>query len=308
MASTRKQVVAVRCTQPDVLGNVLLRLGPDAFQALSEGRIFIGRMRAVTTDAHVRAGDEVIMYPQPAPSTRAMYVIGECGDMIAVYKPPDLSSISDHRGNFNTLQKHAGEHLGVPARTLHPTSRLDRGVSGVVVFATSPETRGWLAAARRAGTYVRHYVGIAAKPVDPPRGVWRWPIGRASDRRHRVVGGDDARPAETRYAIAATSPSGAVLLALAPVTGRTHQIRVHAAHAGCPLFGDSAYGGPTRIIARDGAVVRVARIALHAAWVEVPAPFGGLWRPEAAIPADLAAIWRELGGNEFAWADALKRC
>jgi 23S rRNA-/tRNA-specific pseudouridylate synthase len=291
-----------------LLGDVLPRLGAGAEAALAEGRIFVGRRRAANKDTRVSAGDEVVMYPSRAISGDSPQILAESEGMIAVYKPASIPTIADQHGSSSALQEQVAVLLGVATSKLHPASRLDVGVSGLVVFASTPSARDWLASARRAGSYSRRYVGIASAPATPANGSWTWPIGRASNRRLRAVGGADARAAQTQYSSSATAGSGACLLAISPRTGRTHQIRVHAAHAGCPLVGDTAYGGPARITAPDGTVVRVARIALHAAWVEIPSPRGGTWRVEAAVPNDLAAIWEALDGDPSGWAAALRRC
>jgi hypothetical protein len=70
-------------------------------------------------------------------------------------------------------------------------------------------------------------------------------------------------------------------------------------------LGDAVYGGPTRVTASDGRVTAIGRIALHAAWVEVPRDEGKL-RVEAEIPEDLAAIWAACGGASRSWASALE--
>jgi 23S rRNA pseudouridine955/2504/2580 synthase len=90
-------------------------------------------------------------------------------------------------------------------------------------------------------------------------------------------------------------PAGtqAVLLSLDPATGRTHQLRVHAAHHACPLLGDRTYGGMGKIVLPDGGVLPMERIALHAAWVQLAAAP----RVSAPFPAELAALWQALGGG-----------
>jgi hypothetical protein len=93
---------------------------------------------------------------------------------------------------------------------------------------------------------------------------------------------------------------GAALLLLFPQTGRTHQLRVHAAHAGVPLLGDTLYGGPKRIVRPDGRVLTSRRVMLHCAEVTIPDPS----RSEptltfhSPLPHDMRQIWRALGGRE----------
>jgi 23S rRNA-/tRNA-specific pseudouridylate synthase len=184
------------------------------------------------------------------------------------------------------------------------TSRLDVGVSGVVLFASDDASRARLAAARQSGSYRRHYVAIASRAPAPDQGTWDVPIGKDRDPRKRRAFGRDADPASTAYAVRAIAGRGA-LLAVEPKTGRTHQIRVHAAHAGAPLYGDATYGGPTTITSPTGAVTAIRRIALHAAWVEVPDDAGTL-RVEAEIPEDLASVWGACGGDAGGWSRALE--
>jgi hypothetical protein len=76
---------------------------------------------------------------------------------------------------------------------------------------------------------------------------------------------------------------------------------VHAAHAGCALYGDATYGGPVKTISKAGKVSAIGRIALHAAWVEVPSEGAAALRVEAEIPEDLAAIWEACGGESSAF-------
>jgi 23S rRNA pseudouridine1911/1915/1917 synthase len=143
-------------------------------------------------------------------------------------------------------------------------------------------------------------VAIAASAPAPASGTWKAPIGRAHDPRLRTVGGRDPVAATTRYSVCGRAP-GAAMLGVAPVTGRTHQIRVHASHAGAPLLGDRDYGGPARMTLPSGRVLEPRRIALHAARVVVPGDRGASLVVRAPIPAELEALWSALGGEAAAW-------
>jgi 23S rRNA-/tRNA-specific pseudouridylate synthase len=292
----------VVCKDETTLAAVLPRLGEGAAQALVEGRIFVGKRRAAASDA-VRAGDEVWMYPARTSPREPPRILFEREGVVAAYKPAEMSTVADHRGASGSLENVVAEILGRPGE-LAATSRLDVGVSGVVLFATDDSSRRALARAREEGRYLRHYVAIVSAAPTPERGVWSGSIGRSADPRLRKVGGRSPVTAETAYAAVANAPKGS-LLSVEPKTGRTHQIRVHAAHAGCPLWGDGAYGGPTRFVAANGAVTSVERVALHAAWVEVTLGSGAPLRAEAPLPPDFREIWNGCGGDLSAFAVAL---
>jgi len=91
------------------------------------------------------------------------------------------------------------------------------------------------------------------------------------------------------------------MIAAEPQTGRTHQIRVHLAERGAPLLGDPAYGGKRSVVLPSGSVRETARIALHAAWVQLED-----WKVEAAVPQELTELWLGLGGSEGAWGEAAR--
>jgi 23S rRNA pseudouridine1911/1915/1917 synthase len=296
------RVVAVLCREATTVGAVLARLGAGAEQALREGRLFVGARRAAGASEPVAAGEEVVVYPPRATRGDEPRILLERAGIVAAYKPAELSTVADHRGVTGTLERIIADKSGHHALT--PTSRLDVGVSGVVVFAIDDEARHRLATAREQGRYRRHYVAVARGIPAPSRGEWTGAIGRDRDPRRRRVGGRDALAARTAYAVVASNDTTS-LLALEPHTGRTHQIRVHAANSGCPLLGDEAYGGSTRLVTATGAVHSLRRIALHAAWVEIPDAAGSTIRIDASIPDDLAAIWSERGGNANAWGLAL---
>jgi 23S rRNA pseudouridine1911/1915/1917 synthase len=279
---------------------VLARARADG-EAVREGRVFVGMRRVRRDDERVHDGDVVEIAPPRAPRTDAVRVVAQARDWVAVDKPAGIPTIADHAGAAHALVALVARSLGIREGALHATSRLDRDVSGVVVFARTTAAARRLARARAEGVYERRYVAIASKAPTDDQGTWNAPIGRARDPRLRAVGGRDATTATTRYVVCARAPTGAALLAIAPVTGRTHQIRVHAAHAGAALIGDRAYGGPQRLTLPTGRVVEPRRIALHAARVIVPDERGARVVASAPVPAELADLWSLLGGDSKAW-------
>jgi 23S rRNA pseudouridine1911/1915/1917 synthase len=290
----------VRSGDGRVVGEVLVRAAVDA-GAVADGRVFVGRRRVIRADEEVCDGD-VIEVASPREDLGLVAILLDGGDVVAVDKPAGIPTIADHGGAAHALVARVARTLGVDPSDLHPTSRLDRDVSGVVVFARTRAAAERLRVARAEGTYARRYVGIATGVPDPASGRWDSPIGRAPrDPRLRAVGGRDPVPAATRYASCGRAPHGAALLAVSPVTGRTHQIRVHAAHAGSPLVGDRAYGGPTRLVLPNGRVQEPGRIALHALRVTVPNATGEALVAVAPVPAALRDLWSALGGTPEAW-------
>lgn len=302
------------------VGAIVAKAGGDA-RAVAEGRVFIGRRRALSEGDAVAQGDEVTIAPPVDDAAPAhVTLIARDGDVVAVFKPAGIPTIPDHGGASHTLVARVAAMLDVTAERVHPTSRLDRDVSGVVVFALSKEARERLARARDEQAYVRRYVAIATRAPAPPSGTWSAPIGRAQDPRHRSVNGRDATAAETRFAVVGAAGTYA-LLALAPLTGRTHQLRVHAAYAGAPLVGDRVYGvapraggrgrptksslGTASVTLPSGKVHAFPRIALHAAHVTIPRRDGTPWTLRAPLPSELTDLWRLLGGEPSAWDTAV---
>jgi 23S rRNA pseudouridine1911/1915/1917 synthase len=287
----------VRAGDGEIVGPVALRAAPGDTGAIAEGRVFIGRRRAVAATDAVAVGDEVTV-AEPAASQGSAEILARGEGWVAVDKPSGLPTIPDQHGASHALLAMAARALAIDPARLHPTSRLDRDVSGVVVFATDRAAAERLRRLRDEHRYARRYVAIATPAPTPATGSWRVPIGRAPNPKHRAARGRDAVDATTHYAVVALAPPYA-LLALSPVTGRTHQIRVHASHAGAPLVGDRAYGGPARATLSSGRVLAFDRIALHAARITLDGTV-----IDSPVPEKLRGLWLALGGDGAAWEKA----
>jgi 23S rRNA pseudouridine1911/1915/1917 synthase len=152
--------------------------------------------------------------------------------------------------------------LGLAAADLRLVHRLDVTTSGVVLLARDAEAHRALSEAFAGRRVTKHYLALVWGTPHPRTGRLVSPLGpdRRDRRRMRVV--LDGRPAATFYRVLARAPHAALLL-LEPATGRTHQIRVHLAHAGHPIVGDDLYGGPRHRGVRDP-LLRTALAPTHA--------------------------------------------
>lgn len=159
--------------------------------------------------------------------------------------------------------------------------RLDRETSGVLVVAKTPAAHRALAAQFAERTLTKVYLALVHGTIDFDEGRYEEPIGRDPKRRilMAVRRDEKGRPAETRYQVLKRF-RGATYLELRILTGRTHQIRVHLAHAGHAVLGDRLYASP--------AVMRsAARLMLHARRIEFLHPKSGkLVKFESPIPKD----------------------
>lgn len=187
-------------------------------------------------------------------------VLWEAPDALVLDKPAGVPLVPTRRASADCLLAALARDRGVPLPALHPVHRLDSPVSGAVLVALTRESAGFLGAALQAGLIGKTYVAWVAGTPEPPEGAWSWPLSRGGGGLVRVTG--SGRPAETRYRLLERREDRA-LLELVPVTGRTHQLRVHCAHAGHPILGDRRYGG---------GAVGARRLLLHSLRIAFPRP------------------------------------
>jgi 23S rRNA pseudouridine1911/1915/1917 synthase len=230
-------------------------------------------------------------------------------DLLVLYKPAGLPTTSPDGAN---CLANAARALDPDAPRMHASSRLDAEVTGLVTFARTDRAIEALLAARRQGAYQRFYLGISAQIPQPAQGEWRWEIARdPRNPRRRVAhpeGSGRGVHALSRYQVIGQLPQAA-LLGLRPETGRTHQLRVHAAQAGVPLLGDKHYGGATRSVLLNGRVLRASRVMLHCARLRLPGVAGAQSLTlEAEVAPDMRELFTQLGGasellSPSAWPD-----
>jgi len=262
----------------------------------------------------LRAGQHVaITLPDlpvqgPQPEDIPLDVLFEDDHLVAINKPPRMV-VHPSKGHWSgtlvaALAFHF-EHLSTAGGPTRPgiVHRLDRDTSGVIVVAKSDPVHVALAKQFELRTVEKQYFAVVAGNPDRDADVIRQPIGSHPSQREKMAirrGHRTSREAETFYEVQQRFGRFATIKAV-PKTGRTHQIRVHLSHAGCPILCDPLYGGRDRISRseihgeRPDNTVLLYRMALHARQLAFSHPVSGQrLTVEAPLPADLVGVVEEL--------------
>jgi 23S rRNA pseudouridine1911/1915/1917 synthase len=166
----------------------------------------------------------------------------EDAELIAVNKPAGINSQRTPYQLKGTLEYWVSEYFKAqgnsePARVVH---RLDRGTSGAMLFPKNRPAAAWLSSQFQDGLVGKLYLALVCGRPDQERWSVDAPIGKVASARYGIVTGGKAARTEFRT----VASSGAISLVEArPLTGRTHQIRVHLASVSLPILGDATYGG-----------------------------------------------------------------
>jgi 23S rRNA pseudouridine955/2504/2580 synthase len=175
--------------------------------------------------------------------------------------------------------------------------RLDKDTSGVLVLARGAAAAARLAAAFRAGQVRKIYWAATVGVPKPAHGRIERSLGKvAGQRGERMTPvSEGGRRASTLYRVVERAGKMAAWLALEPLTGRTHQLRVHCIGLGTPILGDGKYGGREAFLA-GGDFARA--LHLHARALRITSPGGGVIDVQAPLPSHMRDTWRFLGFDE----------
>ncbi len=288
----------------------LLRTGQirvDGARAKSATRLEAGQSVRIPPLPDSKAGEAAA--PSPFSATRPpvaekdaafirSLVLYEDDALIALNKPSGLavqggSKQSRHLdGMLPALVRRGGE----TPRLVH---RLDRDTSGVIVVAKSADAAAGLAAAFRSRAAKKTYWAVVLGVPRPPQGEisgWlRKSAGGAHGREQMDLarhGEEDARHARTLYSVIDTAGQRAAWIALRPITGRTHQLRVQMAAFGHAIAGDRKY-----TCDRPTPETLPPRLHLHARELVLPRP-GGALTLTAPLPPHLCEAFETLGFDE----------
>jgi len=213
---------------------------------------------------------------------RPLEVLYSDNHLLAVNKPPGLLTqpSGTERDNLEDQAKAwVKEQTGKPGAVyLHAVHRLDRPVSGVVLFARTGKALSRLNADMRARSFRKLYHAVtSAAPAADQGELVHWLVHARYQAQVVEAGHPDAREARLRYRVLRRS-SGMTLLEVDLQTGRYHQIRAQLAAAGWPILGDHRYGGGRRADWGDAIALHHARLQVthpvrrEPFWVEAPKP------------------------------------
>ncbi|WP_299736080.1 RluA family pseudouridine synthase [uncultured Roseobacter sp.] len=299
---------------------------------IADGAVSVAGDVVTDPKARVQAGAAVVIEVEEAqeshilPEDIPLDVVFEDDDLIVVNKPAGMvvhPAPGTPSGTLvNALLAHCGDALSGVGGLKRPgiVHRIDKETSGLLVVAKSDAAHHGLAAQFEAHTVERYYRALVFGVPDgndprlrgvkgasfEPGNILKITTQLArhkTDRQRQAVLFHGGRHAVTRARTVESygTPPVLALMECWLETGRTHQIRVHMAHAGHGLVGDPTYGGKRKLAAKalsggaHEAIRAFARQALHAAVLGFDHPISGeKMRFEAPLPEDMAALLRNL--------------
>jgi 23S rRNA pseudouridine1911/1915/1917 synthase len=295
-------------TKAERLDKFLVRCMPEFSRArlqglIKDGKVTVAGKVATKSGYVVEPGSQVNVELPPTQTTDLVAedipldIIFESDDLLVVNKAAGMvvhPALGHWQGTLvNAALGHDPEMEGVGGE-LRPgiVHRLDKNTSGLIVIAKNDDTLHLLQDQFRLRQVRKIYLALTDGHPPTPTGRIEAAIGRDPSQRKQmaIVSEEKGRSAESEYLTLETYPHHS-LLEVHPLTGRTHQIRLHLAFLGCPVVGDTIYG-------RQHSSLPLGRHFLHAARLTITLP--GETEPrtfEAPLPPDLAQVLNDLRGK-----------
>ncbi len=262
-----------------------------AHRLIEEGLVTIDGRQLKPSDRLVAGANVSVTIPPPAPAGDLVAeripvtVIFQDFDLMVVDKPAGLTvhPAPGHPSGtlVNALLAITPDLKGISG-TLRPgiVHRLDKDTSGLIVVAKNDRAMRALQRQLKDREMHKTYLALVHGVPKPAQGAIEAPIGRHPKNRKKMAVVADGRESETRYRVREEVAGGKyALLEVEPVTGRTHQIRVHMAAIGHPIVADAVYGKRSDVLGRQ---------FLHAWKLAFAMPLGGREVEfESPLPLDL---------------------
>lgn len=252
-----------------------------ATKLIESGKVTVNGKVAEKGGAKLREGDEVLVdfdikQLEDIPTIK-LKVTYEDDDCVAVIKPVGL--LTHSKGEFNpeaTVETWLRVHIKKPMETPRGgiVHRLDRATSGVMICAKTPEALRWLQRQFAQRRTKKTYYAVVIGTFKEAEAVIDMPIERNPKAPATFRVGVNGKTAQTAYKVVGQNEKYS-LVELKPVTGRTHQLRVHLSHLGHPIVGDYMYGGEKN-----------ERLMLHAYSLELTLPNRHRMTFHAPIPKE----------------------
>ncbi|HEX4662376.1 MAG TPA: RluA family pseudouridine synthase [Candidatus Saccharimonadales bacterium] len=232
-----------------------------------QGRVKVNGEVVTSTKYELGEDDEVTVETPAATdfTGQTLPIIYEDDDVVVVNKP---AGILTHAKGVKSDEFSVAEFMrsrttdGADGNRPGIVHRLDRDTSGVIICAKTPDAKHFLQKQFQDRKAKKTYLALVRHIPKEPSAIIKLPIERNPKRPQTFRVGAGGKYAETAYEVIETYPDAA-LVQLKPLTGRTHQLRVHLAYVGCPIVGDKLYGtddfGQTRLM-------------LHAQSLEITVP------------------------------------
>lgn len=239
------------------------------------------RARKPLTEAQLELADSIVLHRDPS--------------AIVINKPPGLAT----QGGSGTFEHVDGlldayANGGPRPRLVH---RLDKDTSGVLLVAATPGSAAFFSKRFSGRTAKKVYWALVVGVPSIDEGLIDLPLAKqpgSGGEKMMVDQSEHGQPSKSRYRVIDRAGNRCCWVELQPLTGRTHQLRVHMAAIGHPIVGDGKYGGPDAFL--SGSISR--KLHLHARRLIIEHPDGTPLDVEAPLPDHMAASLAQLGFEE----------